>query len=157
MPSNKVNNFFGIPLLCQICDFSKHDHQVLVLFLISNSICTLVWKWFIIASHTSFSIKRQSVNIWPYFLQKRQWLGVKLGSWFVPWINPLHTHSPSRNMFFRLYLTLVSLFCNTLVLDTTTIIALFTIIGRVVCSTLVSIIDWYIVLNAKACSSKYFS
>jgi hypothetical protein len=43
------------------------------------------------------------------------------------------------------------------VLVTSTIIALFTIIGIVVCSTLVSILDSYIVLVAKACSSKYFA
>lgn len=34
IPSNKVNDFSRIPLLRQIYDFSKHDHQVLLLFYI---------------------------------------------------------------------------------------------------------------------------
>ncbi len=34
IPSNKVNNLSRIPLLCQIYDFSKHDHQILLLFYI---------------------------------------------------------------------------------------------------------------------------
>jgi len=46
-------------------------------FSISNSICTLVWKWLIITSRTSFSIKGHFVRTWPSCLLKITMIGCR--------------------------------------------------------------------------------
>lgn len=126
-PFYKINYLSIVALFCQVYNV---PWGIIIRFYfssISNLICTLVWKWLTMASHTSLSIKGHSVRIRPFYLQKLQQLGVSFSFWSTPWTYLLHTHSLGRNMFCQLCLTLDLLFWKTLALVVTFILALITI------------------------------
>jgi hypothetical protein len=125
-PFYKVNYWFIVALFYQLCDVPWGIIIGFYFSSISNLICSLVWKWLTMASHTSFSIKGHSVRAWPSYLHK-QWLGVSSGFWSTPWTYLLRTHFLGRNMFRQLCLTLDLPFWKTLALVVTFILASITI------------------------------
>jgi len=81
---------------------------------------------------------------------------VVLNCWYVLWLVLFHP-SLGKNMCWRLCLVLDSLVCITLTLFVDHIFVLIIAIGTiggVMCSTLLSILVWYIVFVTKACSSR---
>ncbi len=94
----KVVYFFAILWLYWICNISLHDHWIMFLLQIQIS---LYFGLEIIDHYIPYIFfnKFFYVRAWPSCLQKLQWLGIGLGSWFALWLDLFHIFSLNKIMF----------------------------------------------------------